>query len=197
MSNILIVESKNDEFFVRALIEHLNLPYVQVDKHPICYVNNFECLEGLNQKELETRLTALKNQLPKKDINAIGIILDHDGKREERINLINEAVHNVFVTQENILETGKFISATANVGGYNFFVKIACYLVNVNENGELETVLKSIKAPDYNGFWGGYFFSLTPPQIRYKNYPDYNGFWGGLPDSPSFRGKSKNRLRIF
>ncbi len=148
MSNLLIVESKNDELFIRAVIEHLNLPYIQVDKHPICHINGFECMEGLNSKKLEERLTALKNQLHKKEVEAIGIILDHDGKREERINLINEAVNSIFETDENILETGKFISVNAKVGNDNFSLKIACYLMNVNENGELETVLKFIKSKD-------------------------------------------------
>ncbi|HGY11902.1 MAG TPA: hypothetical protein ENK36_06030, partial [Desulfobacterales bacterium] len=128
MSNLLIVESKNDELFIRAVIEHLNLPYIQVDKHPICHINGFECMEGLNSKKLEERLTALKNQLHKKEVEAIGIILDHDGKREERINLINEAVNSIFETDENILETGKFISVNAKVGNDNFSLKIACYL---------------------------------------------------------------------
>lgn len=148
MSNLLIVESKNDELFVRAVIEHLNLPYIQVDEHPICYINGFECMDGLNSRKLEDRLTALKNQLHKKEIKAIGIVLDNDGKHEERINLINEAVHNIFETDENILETGKFISVNAKSGNDSFSLKIACYLMNVNGSGELETVLKFIKSKD-------------------------------------------------
>ncbi|OQY59745.1 MAG: hypothetical protein B6245_05015 [Desulfobacteraceae bacterium 4572_88] len=148
MSNLLIVESKNDEFFVRTLIEHLNLSDVQVDAHPICQVDAFECMDGLNAKKLHIRLMALKNQFPKREINAIGIILDHDGKREERINLINETVHNVFVTKENILDTGRFVSASARIGEDEFHIRIACYLVNVDESGELETVLKAIKSAD-------------------------------------------------
>ncbi|OQY59940.1 MAG: hypothetical protein B6245_04110 [Desulfobacteraceae bacterium 4572_88] len=148
MSNILIVESKNDELFIRALIEHLNLSYVQVDSHPICHIDDFESMEGLNSKKLENRLSALKNQLPKKNMNAIGIIIDHDGKREERINLVNEAIQNIFTAEEHLLDTGKFISAYADVGDDRFDFQIACYLVNVNESGELETVLKAIKSKD-------------------------------------------------
>lgn len=43
MSNLLIVESKNDKLFLEALIEHLNLSYIQVDEYPICYIDEFEC----------------------------------------------------------------------------------------------------------------------------------------------------------
>ncbi len=93
-------------------------------------------------------MRALKNQLHKRKVETIGIVIDHDGKREERINLINEAVHSIFETDENLFETGKFISVSAEVGNDSIPLKIACYLVNINENGEIETVLKFIKSKD-------------------------------------------------
>jgi hypothetical protein len=148
VSNILIVESKNDEFFVKALIEYMNLPYIQVDDPPICQIDDFECMDGLDSKKLEQRLTAIRNQLPKRNIESIGIILDHDGKRKERIKLINEAIHQVFSTEEDISQTGEFVSAVAEIGEDNFDIRIACYLVNVDENGELETLLKAIKSKE-------------------------------------------------
>jgi len=148
VSNILIVESKNDEFFVKALIEYMNLPYIQVDDHPICQIDDVECMDGLDSKKLEQRLTAISNQLPKRNIESIGIVLDHDGKGAERIELINKAIHKVFTTEEDILKTGEFISAVAEIGEDKFDISIACYLVNVDENGELETLLKAIKSKE-------------------------------------------------
>ena len=148
VSNILIVESKNDEFFIKALIEYMNLPYIQVEVPPICQIDDFECMDGLDSKKLENRLTAVRNQLPKRNIESIGIILDHDGKRAERIKLINEAIHQVFTTEEHISQTGKFVSAVAEIGDDKFNIRLACYLVNVDENGELETLLKTIKSKE-------------------------------------------------
>ena len=46
--NILIVESKNDKFFIEALIKRLNLPYIDVDP-PICSIDEYECLGGMSE----------------------------------------------------------------------------------------------------------------------------------------------------
>lgn len=145
MSNLLIVESKNDKAFIRALIEHLNMPHLQVDDNPVCNIDDIDCMGGLNEKKLEERLNALKNQLPKNYTDSIGIILDHDGKRDERLSIINSAIQTVFNTEQNVSDEEQFISATAEVGGDEYKIQIACHLVSVGGKGELETVLKAIK----------------------------------------------------
>nr|VFJ70366.1 MAG: hypothetical protein BECKDK2373C_GA0170839_12571 [Candidatus Kentron sp. DK] len=71
--NLLIVESDNDRYFIEALIDYLNLPDVEVG-HPICNVDEFECLDGISN--LESRLTRLTFQIDKTGIKKLGIILD-------------------------------------------------------------------------------------------------------------------------
>ncbi len=50
VSNQLIVESKNDEAFFRALVDHLNLKNIEIGA-PICRIDDYDCLEGLNLKK--------------------------------------------------------------------------------------------------------------------------------------------------
>lgn len=145
MSSVLIVESKNDKIFVEALIEHLNLQNIDLEK-PICQVDDYECLEGLNSKKLKTALTFLKNSLAKDDIQAIGIILDDDGRRAERIDLINEAVKQVFETDEQFSDAGEQLALTVDVGGEDVTLQLAYFLTNVDGVGELETLLKALKS---------------------------------------------------
>lgn len=145
VSNVLIVESKNDELFVRALVEHLNLTNVQVDRRPVCHIDDYQCLDGLDLEKLIFRLEAFKNSLPKKDIRAVGVILDHDGKKEERIGMINAAIKAVFDSEEQIKDTNQFIDISTEFGPEIYRLSISCFLTNVDGKGELETLLKAIK----------------------------------------------------
>jgi hypothetical protein len=45
VSNLIIVESENDQYFIEALIEKLNLRNIEVGK-PICKIDDFDCLGG-------------------------------------------------------------------------------------------------------------------------------------------------------
>lgn len=73
MSNLLIVESKNDKFFLQALIEELNYD-IEIDT-PIC-IDDYECLEGLSEKRLVEALKSLLADIQKRQISKIGIIID-------------------------------------------------------------------------------------------------------------------------
>jgi len=49
VSNLLIVESKNDKIFIEALVKYLNINKIQLDK-PICFEeDDYKCLQGLDQ----------------------------------------------------------------------------------------------------------------------------------------------------
>ncbi len=143
VSNILIVESKNDQLFFEALVNHLNLTNIEIGI-PICQIDDYECLEGLDKKKLTGHLHRIKNESIKRDIQAIGIVLDHDGKREERLKMINLAIKEVFNTDEQFTDTSQFITILID----GFELKIACFLTHVDGKGELETVLKAIKTKE-------------------------------------------------
>ena len=142
MSNIVIVESKNDAIFMKAMVEKLNCD-IQVEK-PI-HIHDYESLEGLSEKQLINTLKDLEADLQKREIEKIGIIIDIDHHSEsERLQWVNKCIQEVFES-ETLLSTKQFIDICGDNGTST---KLACYFTNVEGKGELETLLKAIKARD-------------------------------------------------
>ncbi|WP_254173623.1 DUF3226 domain-containing protein [Planktothrix pseudagardhii] len=143
MSNLLIVESKNDKFFLQALIKELNYE-IEIDAS-IC-IDDYECLEGLSEKRLVAALKSLLADIQKRQISKIGIVIDIDHySQQERLQFINQCLRQVFPLNNEFSEISQFI--TVNIPDYDS-IKIACYFTNVEGQGELETVLKLIKTQE-------------------------------------------------
>ena len=120
VSNLLIVESKNDKYFIEALIKHLNLS-IKVDE-PICSTNEYECLGGIGN--LISKLESVKSNIEKHNIDKIGIIFDADDKGiDERTKTIEDAI---------------------NTTCKEYSLKFKIYIINIDGKGELETILKKI-----------------------------------------------------
>ena len=129
MSNVLIVESENDKFFIEALITHISAN-IEIGQ-PICAIDEYECLGGMSK--LEERLRALTHRIIKGEIDRVGIIFDADSVGiEKRTEEIQEKIY--LVMNDLAIE--------------NRNVVFDCYVQNKNGNGELETVLKAIKSKD-------------------------------------------------
>jgi len=127
VNNLLIVESNSDKFFIQALLNHMNL-HIEIDK-PICSVNDFECIGGIDN--LEQKLKFVSNQTQKQSIQKIGIIFDADEVGiEVRTRQIEEKINLVFDEEKNI--------------------EFQIYIMNLNGKGELEDILKSIKTEKSN-----------------------------------------------
>ncbi len=148
MTNILIVESKNDKFFIEKLIEILNLDNIQVDD-PICEpknpinVDKYECLNGLNEDLMIEALELLSKDLLKNDVTKVGIIIDQDFKtKEDKLVFINSCVNKVFIASTPFDDINQLITVTTED---NISLQLGCYLTNVDGQGELETLLKAIK----------------------------------------------------
>ena len=140
MSNIVIVESKNDAIFMQAMVDQINCN-IQVEQ-PI-YIDDYESLEGLSETKLITTLKDLEADLQKRDIEKIGIIIDIDNYSEpERLEWVNKCIQQVFKS-ENLSNTKQFIDISGDNGTK---AKLACYFTNFGGKGELETLLKAIKA---------------------------------------------------
>jgi len=140
VSNIIIVESKNDAIFMQGMVDQLNCN-IQVEQ-PI-YIDDYESLEGLSETKLITTLKALEADLQKRDIEKIGIIIDIDNYSEqERLELVNKCIKEVFES-ETLSSTKQFIDIC---GDNETNAKVACYFTNFEGKGELETLLKAIKA---------------------------------------------------
>ena len=67
MSNVLIVESENDKFFIEAIITHISAN-IEIGQ-PICAIDEYECLGGMGK--LEERLRALTHRIIKGEIDRV------------------------------------------------------------------------------------------------------------------------------
>ncbi len=148
MSNHLIVEGHTDKIFIEALVEHLNSQNDEV----IC-IDKYDPLGGLDEEtgsSLRNSLQLLKDRWELgKPIQKVGIVLDNNGKWKKRIDLINNVVRTVFDTDEQIEKTGKSITISTTIDDDDTpYLDIACFLIGVDNKGELETILKEIKAQD-------------------------------------------------
>jgi len=152
VSNLLIVEGKSDLPFVEALTKHLNLSNVEFGI-PICKIDDYECLQGEGElgKQLKSLISEVKNG--RKKISKIGIILDIDKNGlEARIKFVNsqlKQLNRLLGRQYRIVETRQFIALrvlTDDEDDEEIIIELACYFMNVEGVGELETVLKTIKA---------------------------------------------------
>ena len=123
MSNILIVESENDKFFVEALITHMDIDAEVVN--PICTIDEYNCMGGMGK--LKNKLEELKSRILKGDeIAQVGIIFDADNIGiKERIKQINEIKNSVFRNNE---------------------LNLKIFIMNIDGKGELQTLLKEIKS---------------------------------------------------
>ncbi|MEG4850661.1 hypothetical protein QUB10_07075 [Microcoleus sp. B5-D4] len=140
MSNIVIVESKNDKIFMQAMVEKLNCD-IQVAS-PI-YIDDYQSLEGLSETELIKALKNLIRKVDRKDIEKIGIIIDIDNcSEQERLKFVDRCIKQVFEAA-SLSSTKQFIDICTN---YGTNAKLACYFTNFEGKGELETLLKAIKA---------------------------------------------------
>ena len=127
---------------MKAMVEKLNCD-IQVEK-PI-HIHDYESLEGLSEKQLINTLKDLEADLQKREIEKIGIIIDIDHHSEsERLQWVNKCIQEVFES-ETLLSTKQFIDICGDNGTS---AKLACYFTNVEGKGELETLLKAIKARD-------------------------------------------------
>ncbi len=147
--NILIVESKNDKAFVEAIIRHLHLNQVEVS-NPICQIDDFDCMNGLNPNKLASSLKdALTGVM--RGVEKIGILIDLDQSSiEERLELVNNSLKMAFQSVFGVEITDKIIGINnfLTIDINDSIVSIACYFTNVDGQGELETVLKTIKTKD-------------------------------------------------
>ncbi|WP_239005431.1 DUF3226 domain-containing protein [Gloeothece citriformis] len=144
MSNILVVESKNDRIFIEAIVNHLNCNNFALNIEIV--IDEYEDLDGLSEKKLILKLKNIQARSQKDIINKIGIIIDLDEHQEiDRIQFINTCVEQAFEICQPISKPKDFIQITTNYGEN---LHLACYFTNVNGQGELETVLKAIKTED-------------------------------------------------
>lgn len=139
--NILIVESKNDKYFIQAIIRKLNFD-IEIATPIRISDEDYRAMDGLNHQKLKAALGNLKASIQKGEIEKVGVIIDIDNYREEdRLKFVNECLQEVFSNSESLSKVNEFI----NLNFEDFSIQLACYFTNLDGQGELETVLKAIK----------------------------------------------------
>jgi len=133
VSNLLIVESNGDKYFIEALLNDMNIKLKPTEI--VCSINDYECLGGIDereQKKLEKKLQFISNKIDTgqiEEIDTIGIIFDADKIGiKQRTQDIQDKIDLVF--------------------GEDTKVKFKIYIMNLDGNGELEDILKEIKTKD-------------------------------------------------
>jgi hypothetical protein len=147
--NILIVESNNDKIFIENLLIHINNPNLKVTKNFVCCgINDYECMEGLDENKVINAINYLKAKISRGFVKKMGILIDQDHEStQKRLDFINTALKKSFpdytnpdLTDISAFQTYQFLHA-----GKTYEVEIACFFNGINQQGELETVLKAIK----------------------------------------------------
>jgi hypothetical protein len=130
VSNLLIVESDGDKYFIEALLKDMNIKLKPTET--VCSIDDYECLGGIDereQKKLEKKLKFLSNKIDTgqiEEIDTIGIIFYADKIGiEQRKKDIQDKIDLVF--------------------GKDTKVKFRIYIMNIEGVGELEDILKAIK----------------------------------------------------
>jgi hypothetical protein len=181
IKHILIVESKNDAAFIRALLRHLQLASVETqavenEEIEMETLENFEgdgpkTYNGLSKTTLEQKLKNIYKEIDKSyaSLQNIGIIIDADDKGKElQIDLCNQAVTKVFgeinITEDKKFKTVDFIINEEKISlGFDFFC------MNVDNSGELTSVLRKIKKAD--SFYADCLVECWQPCYSAKNIP--------------------------
>lgn len=220
--NLLVVESDNDKYFIEAFIKYLNLDEnITVDTPvldtPICKIDDFECLGGINK--LGNKLHRIKARIEREDIKKLGIILDADKEGiAKRIKFINQNL------KENICSDATLADINTLIKSEELEVEIACYITNVDGQGELETLLKVIKSKDstfadclnkwreclenngksindkqFDKFWINIYqrFDTCSKKEQYQAHKKCSGETSMKKDIWNFEHEKLNDLRVF
>ena len=139
--SLLIVESINDTYFVESTKNYLNNIDLEIDT-PVCSIHDYECLEGLSCKKLENKFNELKIRIEKQGIDKVGILLDADEEGvTKKLALINKALASIN-SHVSVTEMNKWYQCST------LDVQLSCHILNLEGQGEVETILKTIKKND-------------------------------------------------
>jgi len=150
--NVIVVESKNDKIFLNALVSHLNVSNTEVDQPISLEENSYILMDGSdsnprNPTLLVRKLRELKTDIRKRGIVNIGIVLDIDNNSfQDRFLTVNNAIKEAFKGEYGYFTEIADISTLYPLDFTPDLINFACYFTNVQESGELETLLRNIAA---------------------------------------------------
>jgi hypothetical protein len=178
--NILIVESKNDQYFLEAVIKDCqisNIKTISISEE------DWKVMNGLDAKKLEQQLQSIKPDIIKAELKGkkikIGIVIDIDDQGEsKKIEFINDCVASIFNVNPAITEVNRLFAIEFTEDDMPYSFDIGCHLTNVNGKGELETILKSIKnhSSIYADCLDSWHSCLKENDVIISN-KDFDKFW--------------------
>lgn len=139
--NALITEGLDDGYFAAALIEDIN-----TEKTIDCFFDRYTALGGLDEKTLVKDLEGKLGEIRRGKIRRIGILIDQDlFSKKDRLDFLNEVLKKAFGKEDVLKNTDTLYSVEVEE---DTPIEIACHFMNVDGQGELETVLRAIKTKD-------------------------------------------------
>lgn len=142
VSNLIIVESENDQYFISHLIHKWSISNTDVNHF------DYELLGGLGG--FAEKIREIKHD----KYNKIGVVVDADSEGiDNRVNFVNQHFKEYFqeLAQNNSsINIDEIIIDSVNQlkSSINLEVKFALHVTNVAGRGELDTLLKSIKSKE-------------------------------------------------
>lgn len=139
--NALITEGKDDGYFAAALMEDISK-----EREVSYFFDLYTVLEGLSETDLVEDLKGKLGEIRRGKIQRIGILIDQDlYSKEERLSFLNEVIKKAFEREAILKNTNTLYRIDIEE---ETSVEIACHFMNIDGQGELETVLRAIKTKD-------------------------------------------------
>lgn len=139
--NALITEGKDDGYFAAALIEDIN-----TEGGKCSFGENYTALGGLSETDLVEDLKGKLGEIRRGRIQRIGILIDQDlYSKEDRLRFLNKVIKKAFDKEDVLKNTDTLYSVEVDE---DTSIEIACHFMNVDGQGELETVLRAIKTQE-------------------------------------------------
>lgn len=154
VKTLIIVESPNDEAFIRLLLKHLGLTSVEVDSIETIGIENLHKIEGTDirgKSALDEKIDRLRGDLLLNyaQVEHISVILDSDspptGGVQKSIELVNSAFGSRLGAYPGLTKEAEPKKITVNVGGELIPLTVSCFFIKMeNGEGHLDLVLKAI-----------------------------------------------------
>jgi hypothetical protein len=155
IKTLIIVESPNDEAFIRLLLNNLSLSTVEVEPIETIGIENLHKIEGTDirgKSALDEKIDRLRGQLrieKYSKVEHISIILDSDsapsGGVQKSIELVNNAFGFRLGEFPNFTNEAEQKNITANISGELIPLTVSCFFIKMeNGEGHLDMVLKAI-----------------------------------------------------
>ncbi len=159
IQNLIIVESPNDEAFIRLVLDFLaitNTEATLINSTEIDHLHNFVGTDGKEKRgkdALPEKMEMLKRELLTHyaQLQHISVIVDIDtpkspnGGKDKSLQLINDSFEKAFSISPNLIEVATPSNISTSIAGENVTIDVSCFLIQDETGaGNLDILLKKI-----------------------------------------------------